>query len=303
MQSTLRTARVLIALAILGLFSDASAQDIIRLWPDGPPHTNGVSGPEQGDGCLGNISDPTITVYHPDAGTNNGGAVLVIPGGGYSVVCIGHEGYAVAEWLSGLGYTAAVLKYRLPNRHVPVPFEDAQQGLRMLRARAAEWGIDPQRVGVLGFSAGGHLASTVGTHFSEDFSDGQGRNLDRSNRPDFMILVYPVVTMARDYTHGGSRTNLLGDRPETSMVARFSNQLQVSNDTPPTFLALSSDDGTVPPRNSIHLYESLIEHGIPAEMHVFEKGGHGYGLTPETTARAWPDLAAAWLGRLLWPAE
>ena len=290
--------RMRFLLLFAGLFAvttlSACGQEAMRLWSTDPPESNELGGAETGDGCIGNISTPTLTVYQPDPEIATGTAVLVIPGGGYRVVCMDHEGKAIARWLNSIGITAGVLKYRLPNVHYAVPFQDAQQALRMLRANADEYGIDRNRVGVLGFSAGGHLASTIGTHFNEDFSSGRGDNLAESNRPDFMILVYPVVTMQAGLTHNGSRTYLLGDAPNDEMVMRFSNEQQVSGDTPPTFVVHATDDGTVPVLNSINLYEALIAAGVSAEMHIFEHGGHGFALK-DGPARKWTDLAEDWL--------
>jgi len=279
----------------------ASAQEVIRLWPDGPPDSNGLTGPETGDRCVGNITDPTLTIYHPDADVATDGAVLVIPGGGYSVVCIGGEGTPLAEFLTKEGFTVGVLKYRLPNNHYLTPFQDAQQALRLMRSRAEDWHFSPDKVGVMGFSAGGHLASTVGTHFNEDFSSGKGDNLDISNRPDFLVLVYPVITMMDDFTHKGSQRGLLGVNPDRSQIQRFSNQLEISESTPPTFLALASDDPGVPPQNSISFYLPLLDHGVPVELHSFERGGHGFGIAANSPARGWAPLAAVWMKNTINP--
>ncbi|HEX7045841.1 MAG TPA: alpha/beta hydrolase [Burkholderiales bacterium] len=279
--------------------SPASAQEVITLWPDGAPTDNGLTGPPQGERCVGNVTEPTLTVFHPDPSRANGAAVLVIPGGGYAVVCVQVEGWPSAEWLTEAGFTAAVLTYRMPNGHYEVPFQDAQQAMRIIRSRAAEWGVAADRVGVMGFSAGGHLASTVGTHFTEDFSGGKGDHLELSHRPDFMILVYPVITLLPDYAHGGSARNLLGEDAPASLVARFSNQLRVTPDTPPTFLVHAGDDETVHPFNSIQFYEELKLHGIQSEFHLFDHGSHGFGLNPASPANMWDELATDWLYRLL----
>lgn len=287
------------------------AQQVFPLWPDAPPTTNGLAGAETSNdfGCVGNISEPTLTVYpapvayrHTIADSsgvadNKHAAVLVIPGGGYRMVCMQHEGEAVAEWLNALGITAAVLKYRLPNGSYAVPGQDAQQALRWLRRNADDLGFSSERVGVLGFSAGGHLASTVGTHFDVDFSDGQGDNLDQSNRPDFMILVYPVITMKERYGHRGSRIALVGSDPRWPIIERFSNEEQVMAATPPAFLVHAGNDASVHVSNSIAFYQALIAAGVPSEMHIFEAGGHGFALQPGP-ADGWPGLAASWLERL-----
>jgi acetyl esterase/lipase len=208
-----------------------------------------------------------------------------------------HEGTAVAEWLTAAGFTVGVLKYRLPNGHYQVPLQDAQQALRLMRSRAPAWKVDPGKVGILGFSAGGHLASTVGTHFTEDFSSGKGDHLNLSHRPDFMVLVYPVITMMDDYTHHGSQRGLLGEHPTEAQLQRFSNHLRVTDQTPPTFLVHSSDDEAVHPFNSTTFYTSLVANGIASELHLFEQGGHGYALSEASPARAWATLAEGWLYR------
>lgn len=282
-----------------GHASIAVAQDVLPLWPEGPPTSNLLTGPETGDRCISNVTEPTLTVYHPEPDRAAGAAVLVIPGGGYAAVCLNHEGADVAGWLSKAGFVAGVLKYRLPNGRFEVPFQDAQQALRIMRSRAEEWGADTHRIGVLGFSAGGHLASTVGTHFDTDFSAGKGDRLDVSHRPDFVVLVYPVITLAEDYAHGGSRRNLLGENAASAEIARFSNHLRVTPETPPAFLVHSSDDDVVHPFNSVVFYRALEENGVPAELHLFDRGGHGYSLSEESPASAWRALAEEWLHRLL----
>lgn len=276
----------------------AFAQETIRLWPDGAPDSNELTGPEEGERCVGNVTDPTLTIFHPEDSVDIGAAVLVISGGGYGVVCLQVEGFPAAEALTRAGITAAVLKYRLPNGHHQVPFQDAQQALRIMRSRASEWGVEADRIGVMGFSAGGHLASTVGTHYAEDFSGGEGYLLDQSNRPDFMILVYPVVTLSRDYAHGGSRGALLGEDPAPAQIARFSNQLRVTPDTPPTFLVHASDDDAVHPFNSVMFYSALKQNEVPAELHIFERGGHGFALFDDRPAHEWDELAIDWIYRL-----
>ena len=285
-----------LAALMFGLTAQCAAgQETIALWPDGAPEANGLSGPEKRDFCVGNVTEPTLDIYQPDPSKDVGAAVLVVPGGGYSVVCMNHEGADVAKWLTGIGFTVGVLKYRLPNGHYKVPLQDAQQGLRLMRSRARSWGVAPDKIGILGFSAGGHLASTVGTHFDEDFADGNGDYEEVSRRPDFMVLVYPVITMMADYTHEGSQRGLLGADPIESQRQHFSNQMRVKEQTPPTYLVHASDDDVVHPFNSTAFYEALIQHGVPAELHLFEQGGHGFALSKDSPARAWSDLAETWL--------
>lgn len=194
--------------------------------------------------------------------------VVICPGGGYGGLAMSHEGTEVAEWLNSKGITAVVLKYRMPNKHSNVPLEDGHQAIRYVRENAEELGVDPQKVGILGFSAGGHLASTISTHYATS---------GISTRPDFSILFYPVITM-KVATHGGSKLNLLGDNPSESDIHRFSNEEQVTVNTPPTILLLSDDDETVPTCNSEQYYSALKQNNIPAAMYIFPEGGHGWGF-------------------------
>lgn len=290
---------VLVAFVSMVVCGPARAQEVIALWPDGPPTDNQLVGPETGEGCVGNISEATLSVFHPEPSASNGAAILVIPGGGYAVVCMDHEGAAIARWLNARGFTAGVLKYRLPNRHYEVPIQDAQQALRLMRRSAAAWDVSADKIGVMGFSAGGHLASTVGTHFDTDYSAGKGDNLEVSRRPDFMMLVYPVVSMMDEITHKGSVRGLIGERPDVRQRERFSNSLNVTDRTPPTFVIHSADDKVVPVQNSTMFFEALISSGVPAELHVFEQGGHGYAASEQSPAFGWVSLAEGWLGRTL----
>jgi acetyl esterase/lipase len=257
------------------------------LWPNGAPGAVGKAAADI----------PMFTPYLPPRGKATGAAVVICPGGGYGALAMDHEGHQVARWLNSLGVAGIILKYRHAQayRH-PVPLQDAQRAIRTTRAHAKEWGIDPQRVGILGFSAGGHLASTAGTHFDAGQPDAPDP-LDRlSCRPDFLILVYPVISFTAPYTHVGSRNNLLGKNPDPKLVESLSNEKQVTAQTPPTFLAHTSEDTGVPPENSIAFYLALHKLRVPAELHVFEKGRHGLGLGPRDMAFArWPELCAAWL--------
>jgi acetyl esterase/lipase len=211
-----------------------------------------------------------------------------------------HEGHQVAQWLNSLGVAGFILKYRHHNSGAgyghPAPLQDAQRAIRIVRGRAKEWSIDPNRIGILGFSAGGHLASSAGTHFQKRYSKTEDK-IDRNNcRPDFMILIYPVITLAKPYTHGGSRFNLLGNNPDMKLIENLSNDKQITPETPPTFLVHSDDDRAVPPENSINFHLALRKAGVPAEMHIYERGGHGYGLgKPNTAESSWPARCADWL--------
>jgi len=270
----------------------ARAQPVIPLWANGAPGALGATPADQ----------PEMTPYLPPAGTANGTAVVIFPGGGYAHLAMDHEGSAIANWLAGLGVTTFVVKYRLgPAYHHPTMIGDAQRAIRIARARAAEWNVDPRRLGIIGFSAGGHLASTAGTHFDAGNSASTDPIERASSRPDFELLIYPVITMRDSVTHGGSRLNLLGKQPTPELVQLLSNELQVTRETPPTFLVHSTDDRTVPVQNSLLFYEALKRNGVPVEMHVFEHGGHGYGMAPKDPALAiWTALCENWMRRHGW---
>jgi len=243
------------------------------------------------------VSRPTVQVFLPPPGIATGTAVVVCPGGGYLHLAFTHEGTDVAWMLNDLGIAAFVLKYRLPNDETMIdktigPLQDAQRAIQLVRQRAADWGIDPARVGIMGFSAGGHLASTAGTHFNQAVID----NPDKiSLRPDFMILVYPVISFQDSIGHRGSRDNLIGLRPDATLIRKYSNELQVTAQTPPTFLVHAGDDKTVPVANSLHFYEALQANGVPAEMHIYPHGGHGFGMNNPTTTDRWTDRLRSWL--------
>lgn len=259
----------------------------VLLWPNGAP------------GAKGNapIDKPTLTVYPVTGHQKVPTGVLVCPGGGYVHLAMGHEGRQIAAWLNSYGITAFVLRYRLgPKYHYPIELEDAKRGMRYARAHASELGIDPNRIGVWGFSAGGHLASTLGTHFDSGNAQSSDPIERESSRPDFMILAYPVITMEGPYVHKGSRTALLGRNPKPSLEKLLSNQLQVTKDTPPTFLFQTADDPVVPVQNSVEFFLALRKAGVPAELHIYQHGPHGVGLARNHPALAsWPNLLAAWL--------
>ena len=297
--TTRRTGRLragaLVLVLISGLFGRGAlamaadqppTREPIALWPDGPP---GVAKEAPGP-------RPTLTFYAPPPEKKTGAVIVVCPGGGYGGLA-DHEGRPIAEWLNGLGVSAVVLRYRLaPAHHHPAMLQDASRAIRTVRANASAWGVDPGRVGVLGFSAGGHLASTIGTHF--DLGDPAAADpIEKlSSRPDRMILIYPVISMAPPYTHGGSRRNLLGAEPDPALVASLSNETQVGKDTPPTFLAHTDQDAAVPVENSLLFALALRKAKVPMELHVFEKGQHGLGLGRDGFAFSeWPGLCARWL--------
>lgn len=287
----------LLVLPALLCAAPARAQQAPAAAPPPPPSLplwSGRAPLAQGDSAT---DRPTITPFLLPAGQGNGTAVVVLPGGGYQHLAMDHEGYQVARWLNSLGVAAFVVQYRLgPKYHHPAELMDAQRAIRTVRSRAAQWGVNPGRVGIMGFSAGGHLASTAGTHF--DAGDPRAADpIDRvSSRPDFLVLGYPVITLKDPYAHKGSRQNLLGANPDPALVALLSNETQVTKDTPPTFLFHTTDDATVPVENSILFYEALHRAGVPAEMHLYETGRHGVGLAPAIPALStWPTLLAGWL--------
>ncbi|SKC16934.1 alpha/beta hydrolase [Dyadobacter psychrophilus] len=271
----------------------AAAQTVMPLYPDRIP--NAIAGPDEEtnkDQVIRKVSKPTLTVFLPPAATANGSAVIVCPGGGYGVLVMEWEGYRIAKELNKSGIAAIILKYRLPDEKIMAdksigPLQDAQQAIKTVRERSKEWKIDPGKIGIIGFSAGGHLAATAGTHYDSTFIDNPEKT---SLRPDFMILVYPVISLMDKIGHKGSSSNLLGAAPTTEKVRYFSNELQVKKTTPPAFLTHAGDDTVVPVSNSIQFYEALIANGVPADMHIYSKGQHGYPKTP--------DLSE-WFGRCL----
>ena len=280
--------RLLPALLLMSL--SALAQDepkTLLLWPDGAP------------GALGSADTdkPTITVYAPRTTARDATAVIVLPGGGYGALAMNHEGRQIANWLNSYGIAAFVLKYRLgPRYHHPVEMGDAQRAVRMVRSRATEFGIAPDRVGAWGFSAGGHLASTIGTHFDAANTNASDPIDAVSSRPDFLILAYPVISFTTPYTHKGSMKNLLGDNPDKALVESLSNELQVTPQTPPTFLFSTNADTGVPAENAVLFYLALRKAKVPAELHVFQNGPHGVGLGNSDLALAeWPVTLANWL--------
>lgn len=287
-----RTAFGLAVAALLAASVFAQGQtntpQTILLWPDGAPGALGADDKDQ----------PTLTIYLPTPEKAVGTGVIVCPGGGYQNLAMDHEGRQVAAWLNSFGVAAFVLKYRLgPRYHHPIELGDAQRAIRYVRSRVGEFGIAPTRIGIMGFSAGGHLASTAATHF--DVGDAASRDpIERfSSRPDFAILCYPVITLKAPYAHAGSRRNLLGESPDPQLVELLSNEAQVTAQTPPTFLFHTGDDAAVPVENSLMFYAALRRAGVPAELHVYEHGRHGVGLaSQDPILSSWPDRLKDWLG-------
>jgi len=257
------------------------------LWPEGAP---GAVGSEDAD-------QPCIWLHRPAAEKANGGAVIICPGGGYRHLAMTYEGHEVAQWFNEYGVTAFVLRYRLaPKYHHPAQISDAQRAIRTVRARAQEWGVDPTRLGIMGFSAGGHLASTAATHFDDGNSAAKDAIEHASSRPDFAILAYPVITLKGPFAHGGSRENLLGKDPAPALVDSLCNETQVTSRTPPTFLFHTSADTAVPPENSLLFYQGLRAAKVPGELHVYQEGKHGVGLARnDPVLSTWPECLATWL--------
>jgi len=276
------------------------AQVTWPLYSDGIPNSKSTSEKEtvevrNGITLIGKISTPTLTLYRP--AKPNGTVVIICPGGGYWINASVHEGSDVAKKLNEWGITAFVLKYRIPNDATMEnkeigPLQDAQQAIKVVRERSKELGIDPTRVGMMGFSAGGHLASTAGTHFSNAVIDNQ----EKTNvRPDFLILIYPVISFQDSVGHIGSRDQLIGKNPSQQKINEYSNELHISAQTPPSFLVHASDDDGVSPENSILFYQQLTKNKVPAELHLYQTGGHGFGMNNPTTRDEWIERLRNWM--------
>jgi acetyl esterase/lipase len=253
---------------------------------------------------VSNVHQPTLTYFAAPAARATGAAVIICPGGGYGILAWEKEGVEPARWFNSLGVAAFVLKYRLMEYGQPAPLRDVLRATRLVRSRAAEFGIKPDRIGVMGFSAGGHLASCAGTLY--DTPEGRtGAPLDSvSARPDFLMLIYPVITMKDPYAHAGSRRNLLGPAPTPELIERYSTELQVTKDTPPAFLLTTFEDRTVPAENSLGFFTAMRRVGVPAELHAYEKGPHGFGLRPGFgPVSGWPKLLEQWLRLHSWAAK
>jgi acetyl esterase/lipase len=279
-----------LSLALVLFAAEPAEHKVIDLYPGPAPGSKGKEAEDK----------PTLTIYLPPAEKATGAAVVICPGGGYGFLANDHEGKQPAEWLNKLGVAAFILKYRIvtKDRFAPLldaPLQDAQRAIRTVRAHAKEYGVDPKRIAIWGFSAGGHLASTAATHFDDGKADA-GDPIERVGcRPDFAILCYPVVTM-KEGTHGGSRYNLLGAKPDDKLIEFYSNERQVTAKTPPTFIFQTDEDKAVPAENSVQFYLACRKAHVPAEMHIYEKGAHGVGLAPkDPVLSTWPDLLATWM--------
>ncbi|MBA3482721.1 MAG: alpha/beta hydrolase, partial [Pirellulales bacterium] len=247
--------------------------------------------------ALDTAKPPTITPFLPALEKRGGAAIVICPGGGYDGLAMEKEGRAAADWLRQRGVAGIVLRYRCGGENQqPVPLQDAQRAIRTVRHHAQRWGVDPRRVGILGFSAGGHLASSAATMFDAGDAKAADQIARQSSRPDFAVLVYPVISMTPGITHDRSRKNLLGENPSEELTRQWSTDARVGDQTPPTFLVHASDDKGVRVKNSLLFYEALIAHGVPAELHLYEAGGHGFGLfLGKRPADAWPNALESWL--------
>ena len=267
----------------------ASAQEPIemKVWTSGAPNSNGLTGPEEPleNGRVANVTDPVIYVYKADPAKNTGAAVILCPGGGYVRLAMNHEGHDVAKWLAENGITGIVLKYRMPNGHPDVPLSDALQAIRLVRANATAWGIDPAKVGIGGNSAGGHLAATAATLYDS-----------AESRPDFAVLFYPAISLDPAIGHAGSLRGLLGENATPALIDRYSAEKQVTADTPPTLLFHSDNDTGVSPLNSVAFYTTMKQHKVKGSLYIFPTGGHGWGYqTYMTYHEEWKTLMLKWL--------
>lgn len=287
-----------------------NAQEItVSLWPAGKlPNYQKTTETEKSDSTdivrISKVQNPEIAVFLPSKKHATGQAVVICPGGGYGILAYNWEGTDVAKWLNSKGITGIVLKYRLPNSKSNIvpdksPLMDAQRAIRMVRANADKWNLKKDKIGIMGFSAGGHLASTAATHFDNGNSNSPDSVERYSSRPDFAILMYPVITMSKPTMHSGSKNSLIGQNANSELSNFYSAELNVTKETPPTFLAHATDDKGVPVENSLMFYQALKDHNVPVEMHLYPKGGHGFGLAlgiPET--ESWTDRCIDWLRNL-----
>lgn len=295
--------KIFFTFSVLFLFMISYSQKTIPLYPGTIPNSKPVKDKEhseispEGILIISSITRPTLSIYLPPKEIATGKAVIVIPGGGYHIVAGSHEGTDIAKKLNEAGITAFVLKYRIPDDSSMVkkeigPLQDAQRAIQIVREHAKEWALNPKQIGVMGFSAGGHLASTAGTHFQKAVISNKNQiNL----RPDFMVLVYPVISFTDSIGHIGSRDNLLGKKPSPEKIKYYSNELQVNAQTPPSFLVHAKDDDAVPVQNSIEFYNALKKNKVETSMYLYEKGGHGFGLNNSTSQVQWIDMVIDWI--------
>lgn len=294
---------IFILLILVFMFTFSNAQTTAPLYKEVPNSKPDVDYKEKADTGtdgvirISKVSVPEITIFQPSGFEGKHTAVIICPGGGYSILAYNLEGTEVARILNRWGVAAIVLKYRLPTDAIMKdksigPLQDAQRAIQYVRENAEHLNIDPEKIGIMGFSAGGHLASTASTHFGKSYISNP---TTISLRPDFSVLVYPVISLIGSLTHRGSRNNLIGQNPPQELVMDFSNEIQVTNQTPPAFLILASDDKIVNPENSIRYYEALLKNHVPAEMHIYQNGGHGFGTHNRTTEDDWMQRLKHWM--------
>lgn len=292
---------ITIALVCFAWQNESTSQPVIPLYEKIPNSKASVNRETSvtTDGILriSKVSNPSLTMYKPAVAGSNRTAVIICPGGGYGILAASHEGSDIARIFNEWGITAFVLKYRLPDDSIMTdktigPLQDAQRALQLVRENAVKWGIDADKIGIMGFSAGGHLAATASTHFNKPVIDNPGKI---SLRPDFSILIYPVISFTDSLTHMGSRNNLLGRNPSRDRIIEYSSEMQVNAQTPAAFLVHAGDDRSVKPGNSIRYYEALLKNNVPAELHLYQKGGHGFGLNNKTTKDDWMERLKNWL--------
>jgi len=277
----------------------------VPLYPGEIPGSKAIPNTEKtelrnGITVVTNITSPTLSIFLPDSSKANGTAVIICPGGGYWLNAISHEGYDIAKAFNDMGVTAFVVKYRIPNEAAMTskelgPLQDVQQAIKTVRENALSYNIDSTRIGLMGFSAGGHLASTAGTHYENKLVQ-----TSVSLRPDFLMLIYPVISFSDSVAHIGSRNQLIGKNPPMDKINQFSNEKRVNSRTPPTFLVHASDDGAVKVENSILFYRNLVKYRVPAELHIYQKGGHGFGMNNPTTADMWMERCRNWMASNGW---
>ena len=293
MKTTLLSLLLLISISCMSQETIPLYKDAI---PNSKPSVNKEKTTNNGVLIISDVSIPTLTIYKPKKQAKSKSAVIICPGGGYGVLAAGHEGADVAKALNDMGITAFVLKYRLPNDLIMIdktigPLQDAQRAIQIVREHATEWNLDTSKIVIMGFSAGGHLAATASTQFNRPVIDNPENT---SLRPDFSVLLYPVISFSDKLTHMGSRENLIGKNPSQSLIELYSNELQVTKNTPKAFLVHAADDGAVPIENSIAYYEALLKNGVYSEMLLYPHGEHGFGMNNKTTEDKWMDNLKNW---------
>ncbi len=294
--------KLLITTSLFMTIAYANAQSEMPLYTKEVPNYKDIPNTQKSETdkngilIISEVTVPTLTLYVPPKGKSNGTSVIICPGGGYSILAASHEGSDVAKEFNKMGVTAFVLKYRIPNDKAQIdksiaPLQDAQQAIRVIRKDAIKYGINPNRIGIMGFSAGGHLAATASTHFLKPV----GENADETNvRPDFSILIYPVISF-KEFGHKGSANQLVGTNPTTEMIELYSNETQVTKETPPVFLVHAGDDNAVPVKNSLMYYEACQKKGVSASIVIYPKGGHGFGMNNKSTKEKWMDNVKNWM--------